>query len=221
VLEYRLQRGHQVPVGQLVVVQHVAVGDAEQLQRRRRGPPGAILAGRAMEERGPVCGIGDVAEERPVGAQRARQADDLAIAALEQLRGLVAAEHLLGNRGIRPHLPQQRRRRILRVLEHIADHILGAVRHDVGRRLSLGRGPQIEHRSNTKLGEALQILVMALKVIQLDGPVQLAGAHPLTADRHVSADIPQVRYRRYVDALSPASILASSRLPRFSNSPAG
>jgi hypothetical protein len=77
--------------------------------------------------------------------------------------------------------------------------LLGAVQYNVGRSLPLSRRSQIEHRSDAQPDETLKILVLAFEVIQLDGSVQLAGANLTPFLRRISAEVPQVRHRRYVD----------------------
>jgi len=51
---------------------------------------------------------GDGGEELPVARQRARQADQLAVALLEQREGLAAAEHRLGRLWVAEHRHQLR-----------------------------------------------------------------------------------------------------------------
>ena len=96
--------------------------------------------------------------ERPVRGECARKADDLAIALLEQLHRPAIAEHLLGERRIPQDLQQRSGCCALRILQHVADDLLGALGHDVWLGRPLRGSPQIDHRTDPKLGERLQVL---------------------------------------------------------------
>jgi hypothetical protein len=144
--------------------------------------------------------LGDVCEERPVRGERARKAHDLAIALFEQLHGLAVAEHLLGERRIREHLHQLSLSRALRILQHVADDDLGALRYHVRLGRALRGGAEIEHRADTKLSERVQVL--SLQVIEFNGAKQQPGAHPATSWDWVAPDVAQVGHRCDVDSLT-------------------
>jgi hypothetical protein len=63
--------------------------------------PVRVLAGRAVKERRTALVVEDLREHPPVGGQRTRQRDDLPVGGTKEFPGLVAAEHLLGERGDR------------------------------------------------------------------------------------------------------------------------
>jgi hypothetical protein len=73
---------------------------------------------------------------------------------LEHGDRLAAAEHLRSGARVREHGHELRRRRVLRVGEHVANDQLGALRHAVRLRSPLALDPQVEDRTDAELRNA-------------------------------------------------------------------
>ena len=174
------------------------LGDAQQEQRCRGRPAGAVLARRAMEQCRSVLRLGDLGEEIVVGLQCARQADDLSVRLLEQCHRLAVTQHLLGERRIGEHFEDLRHVQLGEPVEVIAREVIeldrliqlagsnvsavrGRVSPDVAH---LGDGRDINSFAGLGRGCWYQVTRSVVAAWYVDhGAADGRGLHPTGIDR--------------------------------------
>ena len=100
--------------------------------------------------------LGEHGEELPVAGRRTGQRQELAVALLEDLDGLTAAEQILGRLGVAQHLEHLRGARSRAVGEDVEHDVLGARRQDVRIRGAFVGGPQIVDGADAECRELVR-----------------------------------------------------------------